>query len=76
VLDGEHLVVSAPTSSGKTMVGELAALNGILQRRRALFLLPMKALVNDKYQEFVRKYAALGIARSAPPATSTTTSVR
>jgi helicase len=61
VLDGEHLVVSAPTSSGKTMVGELAALNGILQRRRALFLLPMKALVNDKYQEFVRKYAALGI---------------
>jgi len=61
VLDGEHLVVSAPTSSGKTMVGELASLNGILQRRRALFLLPMKALVNDKYQEFVRKYAALGI---------------
>jgi len=61
VLDGEQLVVSAPTSSGKTMVGELAALNGILRRRRALFLLPMKALVNDKYQEFVRKYAALGI---------------
>jgi hypothetical protein len=61
VLDGEHLVVSAPTSSGKTMVGELAALKGILQRRRALFLLPMKALVNDKYQEFARKYAALGI---------------
>jgi helicase len=61
LLDGDHLVVSAPTSSGKTMVGELAALNGILQRRRALFLLPMKALVNDKYQEFARKYAALGI---------------
>lgn len=61
LLDGEHLVVSAPTSSGKTMVGELAALNGILQRRRALFLLPMKALVNDKYEEFVRKYAGLGI---------------
>jgi helicase len=61
LLDGEHLVVSAPTSSGKTMIGELAALNGILQRRRALFLLPMKALVNDKYQEFLRKYAALGV---------------
>ena len=76
VLDGEHLVISAPTSSGKTMVGELAALNGILQRRRALFLLPMKALVNDKYQEFVRKYAASGSARSARPATSTTTSAR
>jgi hypothetical protein len=28
LLDGEHIVVSAPTSSGKTMVGELAALRG------------------------------------------------
>jgi replicative superfamily II helicase len=28
VLRGEHVVVSAPTSSGKTMIGELAALRG------------------------------------------------
>src|ERR1700730_16660752 len=40
VLDGEDLVVSAPTSSGKTMVGELAALRNVLDRKRALFLLP------------------------------------
>lgn len=61
VLDGEHLVVSAPTSSGKTMIGELAAVNGVLQRKRAVFLFPLKALVNDKYQEFQAKYAAFGI---------------
>jgi replicative superfamily II helicase len=61
LLDGEHIVVSAPTSSGKTMIGELAALSGVLQRRRALFLLPLKALVNDKHQEFERKYSELGI---------------
>jgi helicase len=60
LLDGQHLVVSAPTSSGKTMIGELAALRGMLDRRRALFLLPLKALVNDKYQEFRRKYALFG----------------
>ena len=61
VLDGEHLVVSAPTSSGKTLIGELVALKGVLDRKRALFLLPMKALVNDKYAEFSRKYAAFGL---------------
>lgn len=61
VLDGADLVVSAPTSSGKTMIGELAALKGITEHRRALFLLPLKALVNDKHQEFERKYSALGL---------------
>jgi replicative superfamily II helicase len=61
LLDGEHLVVSAPTSSGKTLIGELAALKGVLDRKRALFLLPMKALVNDKYAEFSRKYARFGL---------------
>jgi helicase len=61
VLNGEHLVVSAPTSSGKTMVGELAALRGTLDRRRALFLFPLKALVADKLRQFRRVYGPFGI---------------
>jgi helicase len=61
VLNGEDLVVSAPTSSGKTMVGELAAVNGALERKRALFLFPLKALVNDKRGEFERRYAEFGL---------------
>jgi helicase len=61
VLNGDHLVVSAPTSSGKTMVGELAALRGALDRKRSFFLLPLKALVNDKHQSFLRTYAGFGI---------------
>jgi superfamily II DNA or RNA helicase len=61
VLRGEHLVVSAPTSSGKTMVGELAALRGALDRRRALFLFPLKALVSDKLRQFRRVYGPFGI---------------
>lgn len=61
VLDGKNILVTAPTSSGKTMVGELAALQHVASRRRALFLLPMRALVNDKHAEFGRKYDDLGV---------------
>ena len=61
ILDGKHLVVSAPTSSGKTMIGELAALRSVLNRRRALFLLPLKALVADKRRQFEAVYGPFGV---------------
>jgi helicase len=61
ILRGEHLVASAPTSSGKTMLGELAAIRGALDRRRTLFLMPLKALVNDKLLQFQRVYGPFGI---------------
>lgn len=56
VLRGEHLVVSAPTSSGKTMIGELAALHAVGSRKKAIFLFPLKALVADKLQYFEAAY--------------------
>ena len=61
VLSGDHLVVVAPTSSGKTMIGELAALKGVVERRRALFLLPLKALVADKWRHFEAVYGGFGL---------------
>ena len=61
ILRGEHVVASAPTSSGKTMLGELAAVRGALDKRRALFLMPLKALVNDKMRQFQRVYGPFGI---------------
>ena len=61
LLAGAHLVVSAPTSSGKTMVGELAAIQHALKRKRALFLLPLKALVADKRRHFSTVYGAFGL---------------
>jgi len=61
ILQGSHLVVSAPTSSGKTMVGELAALRAVLEGRRAIFLLPLKALVSDKRRHFDAVYGSFGI---------------
>ena len=54
-------MVVAPTTSGKTMIGELVAAKAALERRRAFFLLPLRALVGDKHGEFVRRYAAYGL---------------
>lgn len=61
LFDRQHLVVSAPTSSGKTMIGELAALHAHLRGERSYMLLPLRALVNDKYDEFATKYASYGL---------------
>ena len=43
------------------MIGELAALRGTLDRKRTLFLLPLRALVNDKHQYFLKTYGDFGI---------------
>lgn len=56
ILDGQSLFVIAPTSSGKTFIGEVAGVRAVLDGRRAVFLLPLKALVNEKYDDFRRMY--------------------
>lgn len=61
ILSGANILVSAPTSSGKTMIGELVALKGSLEGKRSIFLLPLKSLVNDKHQQFNKIYSTYGI---------------
>ncbi|MEY8688818.1 MAG: DEAD/DEAH box helicase [Leptothrix sp. (in: b-proteobacteria)] len=61
VLAGRSLLTVAPTSSGKTMIGELAAVQAILAGKKAVFLLPYRALVNEKYEEFTARYGAAGL---------------
>jgi replicative superfamily II helicase len=56
VLDGASLLVAAPTSAGKTFVGEMAAARAVTDGRKAAFLLPYRALVNEKYEQFSALY--------------------
>jgi helicase len=61
LLDGQNVLVSAPTSSGKTMLGELAALSASQRGGRSVFLLPTRALVNEQYDRFTHVYGDLGV---------------
>ena len=61
VLDGQNVVVFSPTSSGKTFVGEMAAIRVARQNKRVVYLVPQKALAEEKYREFKRRYGPLGI---------------
>jgi superfamily II RNA helicase len=45
-------VVSAPTSSGKTLIAEAAAVATVARRRRIFYTTPLKALSNQKFREF------------------------
>lgn len=54
--EGESMIVCAPTSSGKTLVGEIAILAGLRRGHRALYLVSHKALADQKFEDFLRKY--------------------
>ncbi|MFW5867332.1 MAG: DEAD/DEAH box helicase, partial [Armatimonadota bacterium] len=61
VLSGRSLLVSAPTSAGKTFVGEMAAIQAALSGRKVVYLVPTRALAEAKYREFRARYTPLGL---------------
>jgi len=52
------VLVSAPTSSGKTVVAEYAIFRALREGAKVLYTTPLKALSNQKYHDFVRAYGA------------------
>ncbi|RLI62773.1 MAG: extensin [Candidatus Thorarchaeota archaeon] len=60
-LDGKNIVLSVPTSAGKTLVSELSMLKVISEGRgRAIYMVPLRSLAREKYLEF-KKYQSLGV---------------
>ncbi len=58
LLRGQDLLVVAATASGKTFIGEMAGIKNYLEGRgRTLFLVPLVALANQKYERFTERYA-------------------
>ncbi|MFX0165070.1 MAG: DEAD/DEAH box helicase [Candidatus Hodarchaeota archaeon] len=56
-------LIMAPTSGGKTLVGELAGISKVLETKNAkmLYLVPIVALANLRTEEFKEKYKSLNL---------------
>ncbi|WP_254807946.1 DEAD/DEAH box helicase [Natronosalvus amylolyticus] len=60
LFDGDDQLVVSATATGKTLVGELAGLNRVLNGKgKLLFLVPLVALANQKYDDFQDEYGHL-----------------
>jgi helicase len=53
LLEGENILVSAPTASGKTLIAMIAILNFLSKHTgKIIYLSPLRALASEKYSEF------------------------
>lgn len=56
----EHVLVAAHTSAGKTAVAEYAIAHALKQGMRAIYTSPIKALSNQKFREFTKRFEGVG----------------
>lgn len=61
-----NLIVSAPTNSGKSLVGHLVLLDAIRQGQRAVLLVPLRALAREKADELSALAPALAALLGRP----------
>ena len=54
--DGRHVLVTAHTGSGKTLVAEYGIAYALAQKKRVIYTSPIKALSNQVYGDLKRKY--------------------
>ncbi|MFX0186892.1 MAG: DEAD/DEAH box helicase [Candidatus Hodarchaeota archaeon] len=61
--ENKNQLIMAPTSGGKTLIGELAGISKILNNKtlKMLYLVPIVALANIRTEEFKQKYKSLNL---------------
>src|SRR3989440_8308731 len=57
---GENLVLAIPTASGKSLVAYLAILASVLRGGKALYIVPLRALAAEKYED-LKEFESLGV---------------
>ena len=50
-LRGKNLMLAVPTASGKSLVAYLAILNSVLSGGKAIYIVPLRALASEKYED-------------------------
>jgi len=56
IVSGNHVLVCAPTGSGKTLPGEFALDYFFSKGKKVIYTSPIKALSNQKFYDFTQKY--------------------
>ena len=65
LMKGDDMIVAAPTASGKTFIAELAIVNQVINNEKtAVYIVPLKALASEKYQDFSERYSDLNVRMS------------
>ena len=55
IVEGNHILVTAHTGSGKTLPAEFAIEHLVAQGKKVIYTSPIKALSNQKFHEFTKK---------------------
>ena len=58
IKDGKSVVVCAPTGAGKTCIAESAIHLALESNQRIFYTTPLKALSNQKFYDFSKKYGS------------------
>lgn len=66
LLERKNILVAIPTASGKTVIAEMAMHTEIARGGKCLYIVPLKALASEKYDDFSRKGVRTGIATGDP----------
>jgi superfamily II RNA helicase len=56
IVEGNHILVTAHTGSGKTLPAEFAIEYFVSQGKKVIYTSPIKALSNQKFHEFTKKF--------------------
>jgi len=61
IVEGHHILATAPTGSGKTLPGEFSIDYFHSKDKKVIYTTPIKALSNQKFYDFTNKYKDISI---------------
>ncbi|MDD3622217.1 MAG: ATP-dependent DNA helicase [Methanofollis sp.] len=62
IFEGKNLLCAIPTASGKTIVAEMVMHRQVEDGGKCLYIVPLKALASEKYEDFSEKGLSVGVA--------------